>query len=194
MPFRVVTPADAEPLTLTQVKKHLRLIVEDTDVYTQENDLLNVLISAARQMVEETTNRKLMPAEYEWIGSLCAFRNKLLVPIWPIREVNSVKYFDESESEQPLDAAYYDFADFTDNDTIHFLDGADGFGISSSKAYPVTVNVSVGYEEVDEIPKPIIQAMLLMIGYWYENKEDSVRKMPTAAEWLLMPFRIITFA
>lgn len=194
MPFRVVTPADAEPLSLTQVKKHLRLIVEDTDVYTQEDDLLNVLISVARQMVEETTNRKLMPAEYDYLVDERSFDDSLAIPLWPIREVQGVLYFDDSGSEQTLSSDYYEFTDFIDNDKINFLDGAEAFTISSTMRYPVVVQVAVGYESVDEIPKPIIQAMLLMINHWYENREDSVRKMPTVAEWLLMPFRIITFA
>jgi hypothetical protein len=33
--------------------------------------------------------------------------------------------------------------------------------------------------------------MLLMIGFWYEKREDSIRKMPTQAEFLLRPYRIM---
>jgi len=67
----------------------------------------------------------------------------------------------------------------------------------STKINRVSITFTAGYtntDPVNPIPSVIIKAMLLMIGHWYENREDSVRKMPTAAEWLLQDKRIITFA
>lgn len=200
MPVRLITAASSEPLTRLQVKKHLRLVVEDDDEFTSQDDMIDDLIITARQMAEENMNRVVKAQTLEWVGWLDYFDEPLTfpdvedTPIHPIRQIVSVKYFDSSDVEQTLDSSNYSFADYVGNASLEFVTAANSLSISSTKTYPVTVRMNVGYATVDDIPKPILRAMLLMIGYWYENTQDTVRKMPTASEHLLMPYRIITFA
>ena len=64
----------------------------------------------------------------------------------------------------------------------------------STVDHPEAVKVAyqAGFGAANVVPKGIKQAMLLMIGHWYENRQDSIRKMPTQAEWLLRRYRIQT--
>ena len=58
-----------------------------------------------------------------------------------------------------------------------------------------TKGYEVGYDDADSVPAPIKRAMLLTVATAYENREDSIKKMPTAAEYELQSagFRIWLF-
>jgi hypothetical protein len=55
----------------------------------------------------------------------------------------------------------------------------------------VQVEFTAGYADVDDIPKAIINAILLTTGFLYENRGDVAAEMPRAAEWLLDAYRIM---
>ena len=40
------------------------------------------------------------------------------------------------------------------------------------------------------VPEDVIQAMKLMIGEMYEKRENTVKRMPTAADWILTMNRL----
>lgn len=44
---------------------------------------------------------------------------------------------------------------------------------------------TAGYDAASAIPAPIKQAMLLTIADMYDNRTDYVKRLPTAAEYLL---------
>ena len=54
----------------------------------------------------------------------------------------------------------------------------------------VSVTFVAGYASV---PTPIVQAMLLLIGHWYQNRETAnanpVTSLPLAFEALITPYR-----
>jgi len=51
----------------------------------------------------------------------------------------------------------------------------------------------VGYSSASDVPAPLRQGMLLVIADMYENRIDSVKRLPTASEYLWNPFRVFTF-
>lgn len=110
MPFHLVTPpvvdattGIAEPVSLAEVKLHLRVDIPDDDA------LILALISSARQMAEMLTNRQLLTAT--WNQVLDAFpgpslmgvpagtpysipAHAILIPKGPVQSVSSITYLD----------------------------------------------------------------------------------------------------
>jgi uncharacterized phiE125 gp8 family phage protein len=56
-----------------------------------------------------------------------------------------------------------------------------------------------GYgDDAEDVPQAIRQAMMLMIGHWYENREDTlgvgnIQRIPQGSEYLLWPYRVLKF-
>ena len=58
----------------------------------------------------------------------------------------------------------------------------------------VTITYTAGYStEPSGVPMQIRQAVLMMIADGYDNREDYVRKMPTASQYLLDQYRVQLF-
>lgn len=95
-----VTGPLAEPLTRTEAKKHLR---EDDD---GQNTLIDALIIAARQYIEERTGLKLVTQSWAFrydYGFCPSFR----LPFWPLRSITSISYTDADGDAQTLATSVY---------------------------------------------------------------------------------------
>ena len=88
------TAPTSEPLTLTQVKNHLR--IDDTN----SDDELTLLLAAARAHVETRTNRQLMRATYTMTFDRWPSGNEIALRMPPLESVTSVTYYDENEASQ----------------------------------------------------------------------------------------------
>lgn len=146
----------SEPISLERAKQHLRVVFSDEDEYIAS------LITAARCMAEERLNRTLVQRQLVATFSSWSERMRLLKP--PIVSVDAVEYVD-------VDGA------------VQTFDGFDSIGSHVSLAYGVSapamryradavrVTYTAGYPE-GEVPAPIMQWMLLVIGALYENREN----------------------
>jgi len=189
MAYSIVTPAASEPITLTEAKNFLR--VDGTD----DDTLIEALIGAAREMCEQYTRRILVTTVVdEYFDSFPNYRNAtdkdiIYLSRGPVQSIGSVKFVDEIGSESTVDPSYY----VTDiiSEPARIASTAGWFA-TNGIINQVIVRYTVG-TGVADIPKPLKQGMLLIISDLYDKRDDRVRKMPTASEYLFNPFRIFTF-
>ena len=170
MRIAVVTPPSAEPITLAEAKAHLR--VDSSD----DNTLIEALITTARHWVEGATNRAIGLQTLEL--SLPCFMDPIPLPRPPLRTVVSVKYRDSSNVEQTLTlSTYYRTVEHSDCQPgfLELLENVTLPAIYSS-ATAVKVRYQVGYDTTgspgDVIPAGLKQAMLLVIADLYEHREQ----------------------
>lgn len=182
MAHTVTTPPFGEPLTLAQTKEYLRV---ETD---EDDPLIETLITAARQTVETYLDVKLLTQTITEYWDEFPERGCFYLTFAPVQSITSVGYVDGDGNDQTWNSANYR------TDTVSV---PARLSAAYSKSYPTTRNVTnavnvvykVGYGGRDSVPKPFIQAMLMMIHKWYDNREDSIKKMPTAAEHLLTNYK-----
>lgn len=190
MALSLVTAPAAEPITLAEAKAHLRVDITDDD------SLITALITAARQHVEVITRRQLITATWDLTLDTWPDGDTILVPLPPLQSVTSITYKDSAGTVYTLPTIDY-IVDTAEEPGRVVL--AYGKTWPSTTLYPagaITVRFTAGYGAAAAVPQAIKQALLLMIGHWYENREAVAggtvqREVPFAVEALLWPYRVL---
>ncbi len=191
MPCALVTAPTAEPVTLAEVKLHLR--VEDN----ADDALIAALITAARQHAEHDTRRALVTQTWKLV--LDAFPESVItLDRAPVSAVVSVVYIDPEGVSQTLSAAGYQLDAVTEPCRLVPAYGST-WPATRAQVNAVTVTYTCGYGNPDTVPESIKRWMLLRIGALYENREEVLtgRAITLAplpfVDALLAPYRLLEF-
>lgn len=174
-----------EPLTLEQVKLHLK-VEEDAD-----DTLIENLIVAVREKTENYLNRKLVSQTiHQYFDSFDSF---LKLSVAPVIEVLNIEYATETEDNKVLTADQFQLDDILEPCKIYPSAGGSFPEIKAGVINPIRVAYNAGYgTTADAIPKSIQLGMLLMCGDFYENRNDSVRTLPQASKNILFHYRVLS--
>lgn len=175
--LRLVTPPAAEPVSLGEAKSHLR-VEHDAD-----DALISAQIAAAREWAEGFTGSKFL--EQIWDVTLRGWPSSpYRIPVGPVGAVSSVTYraSDGSTAVVPPETYRLDWEDL-------FLARGASWPVGPTPE-EVTLRVVVGAATAQGVPKMVRQAILLLVGHWYSNREtvnigNVVNTVPLAAESLL---------
>lgn len=139
-------------------------------------------------MVENYTLLKLLPQTIT--EHFDSFVDLLELSAAPIRSISSINYLNSEGNSQGLSETVYKVLDYSLLPKITRRANMSWPTTSNERA-AITVVYTVGFDDASAVPSVLKSAMLLLIGYWYENRQDSVRRMPTQVEWMLRPYRVM---
>lgn len=192
MPFVVTTPPALEPVTTTELKDYLR--ISDTS----QDTLLAQLITAARDAVEKRTRRALIEQTVT-----ATFRDwpddeddALILPVGNAGAVASVKYYDESNSQQTVNASLYFLVSATQPGRVYFKD-AFTFPAVYDREDAVEIVFTAGYgDEAADVPQLLKIAVMALASYWFEqrlpvNVGNIVNEMPLHVQQMINSYRVI---
>ncbi len=191
MALVLVTPPSTEPISLSEAKTHLR--VENTD----DDTFISALITAARETVETITRRALVTQTWDYILDDWPDGDTITLPLPPLQSVVSVTYKDKDGNIQTFANSNYVVDTASEPGRLVLTDDANW---PSDELYPagaITVEFTAGYGAATAVPQSLKQAMLLLIGHWYENREAVAvtgaipKEMPLAVDALLWPYRML---
>lgn len=194
--FQIAGPT-TEPVLLAEAKAHCR--IDDTD----EDGLLAGYIIAARQHVETHLRRALITQTWDLLLDHCwptettgAYRqHRITLPKAPLISVTSVSYVDSAGVAQTLATNQYLVSNKRNEGVIDPAYAATWPDVRN-QVDAITVRFVAGYgSNPGDVPEPIRQAILLLVGHWFENREavnvGSIGiELPFAIEALLFPYRI----
>jgi len=169
--LRLVTAPTVEPLTVAEAKTHLRVSGNDDDTY------ITNLIVAARQAVEsgESWSLERSLINTTWRLTLDGFSarvSEIELPRPPVPSITSILYDDAANVEQTLASTRYRLISDADPARVmpvyndEWPDAID---------YPGSVRITyvAGYgATAASVPQAVKQAMLLLIGDMFENRES----------------------
>lgn len=186
-PVRIVDPTDT-PVSLLEAQAHCRVDFDD------EDPVLTALIEAATAHVDGYAGilgRALMTQT--WRFSFAGFSSCLRLPLAPARSV-VVKYRDGENAEQTLDPGVYQLLEDSLSPRVSLALNQSWPGSVAAREDAVTVEAVCGYESAAKVPAAIRQAILLLVGHWFENREAVVigqapAELPLAVDRLLAPWR-----
>jgi uncharacterized phiE125 gp8 family phage protein len=191
MTLKLITAPATEPVTASEAKSHLRV---DT---TADDTLIGTLITAARQHVENHLRRALITQTWELVMDAFPAGDVIRLPRPPLVSVTSIKYTDVAGSESTFSSAAYVVDTDSTKGRVVLKSGESWPSDTLAAANGVRVRYVAGYGSAAAVPNPIRQAVLLLIGTLYENRESvlvaqgvTVAQLPFGVEALLMPYRI----
>lgn len=202
MNIELVSPPAQRVLTLDEVKAHLRV------QHNAEDELIASLMLAAEQYLDGRNGilgRALVEQQYRlylngWPSDVHKWRsgfqknNLCKLPFPPLRSVDEIRYIDEAGDEQLLDPAVYSVAHFNYIGVVA-LSGGQQWPATGIDDSPVRILFTAGYgPSGTDVPRPIRQAMLLMIGHWYQNRSSvdpcDMSEVPLSSQALLQPYQV----
>lgn len=185
MSLTLVTLPQVEPVAIGEVQE--QAIVP----HPEDNGLILRLITAARQHVEQVTWRQLVTATYEWrLDRLCG---ALYVPRPPLQSVTSIEYVDGQGTTQTLDPSAYTV---DAHSTPGRIVPAHGQSWPATRGHidDVTVMFSAGYGGGDDVPETLRHAILMLVAYWFEQRESAAGRtmtsVPLGFDALIAPYRV----
>lgn len=170
-------------LTTTAVKAHLRVEHDEDDT------LIDNLTTAAYSYAERYTNTIILDTQK--IDYLDDFADEITLKNTPVQSITTVTYYDTDDVQQSQSDYYLDTRKA---ETILKPLNNEVFPSTNGDYANVVITYQAGYST---IPKQIDQAVLLLIGSLYEQRENHVAgitmtKSVVSAEYLLDPYRVDT--
>ncbi len=186
--FATVTEANdnaVQEKEYTGGKRYIRVVATvagaacafSADVITKsgeaaEDALLTSLITVAREYCEGYLWRALATQTIEAYPEHFPCRNHIELPRPPIQSVTSIRYKDSGGTETTLTEGADYIVDAESN--VGRIAPSYGMTWPNASLYPVNpirIEYVAGYCDENPIPLSIKQAMLLLIGHWYANRE-----------------------
>ena len=177
-----------EPVTLVEVKAHLRVDFGDDD------GLIDSLIQAARELAEVWTWRTFVNTTYTL--KLDDFQNEMVLPRPPLGSVTSITYLDTDGNSQTLATSVYDVDTDSEPGRVT-LTLNQTWPITQDVIHAVTITFVAGYGAASNVPETIKSAIKLLVGGMYEHREHwSEIKIETnpAVAALLWSIRVLEAA
>lgn len=180
----VVTPP-APLVTLDEAREHLRVTTFN------EDSLIEGYLRAASAHIDGPfgiLKRAVGLQTLEVRSHVFSAIDRL--PSGPVVSIDHVKYVDTTGAEQTFGDTYYSL----DDDRLVL---AHGYRWPALRGDPggVRIQYQAGFEEV---PHPIKQAALLLIGQWFRNRMavnvgNIVNELPNGVKALLAPYKVWKF-
>ena len=183
MGWKVTTQPATEIFTLQEVKDYLK--VDDST----EDTLISTLLQSARQAAESYLNQALITQtiteKYDRLSNPTIY-----LSVSPVIAVSSFQYKDGVNTTQTYDASNYVVDTFIKPGRLALAYGST-WPTLYGNINDVTITYTAGYgTEPSGVPAQIRQAILLMVTDAYDNRQDYVKRLPTASEYLLDQYRV----
>lgn len=175
-------------ISLAEAKAFLRV---DSD-YDDDDSYITSLIGVATNVVEQFTRRRLITQTYNIYYD--EFPPYMDLQVGNVASVTHVKYYDTDNTLQTLDTSQYDVDIRVKPGRIYQAEDGN-FPDTYERANSVEVEFVVG-SAASDVEDAIKQGMFIVIGRYYENRQDvvmgtQVNELPLMVEHLLTPYRLL---
>jgi len=175
-------------ISLAEAKAFLRV---DSD-YDDDDAYITSLIGVATNVVEQFTRRRLITQTYNIYYD--EFPPYMDLQVGNVASVTHVKYYDTDNTLQTLDTSEYDVDIRVKPGRIYQAEDGN-FPNTYERANSVEVEFVVG-SAASDVEDAIKQAMFIVIGRYYENRQDVVTgtiasELPLMVDHLLTPYRLL---
>ncbi len=165
--YRVTVPPTWEPVALIEARAQCRVID------TAEDDYIAGLIKAAREHCEDIYGWAYSQRTMELWLEEWPCEDEISLPRPPLVSVSSVKYYDINDVEYTLPATDYYVNTIAEPGQVHLRAYKSWPSITLRDYNAVCITYTCGYATPEAVPEKVKLALKLLVGHWFENREDS---------------------
>ncbi len=175
----------AEPLSLAETKRFLRIDHGDDDALVQS------LIKGARQRVEARTGRALISQNWRIMMDSWPFGGRVALPVLPVQAVDAVRLYDAWGVAQIVSVPVYNLVPGTEPPVLD----ASAVASPGRPRDGIEIDVTAGYgPAAADVPEPLRQAVRLLAAHAYAATGPDGRRPagdePREINALLSPYRL----
>ena len=194
--IKLNTAPTEEPVTVDEAKAQCRVDISDDDA------LIGSYITVARQWAESFRRQKFITQTWElYLDAFPGGGMLLRLPFGPVQSVSEIAYKADGESTYTaVSSSNYVVDAISEPARIVLATNGSWPGDALVPVNGVKITFVCGYGLATAVPESIQQAIKLIVGHLYENREDvviaqgiSVSQVPMAAKALLWPERVLSF-
>ncbi|MEZ4684193.1 MAG: head-tail connector protein [Caldilineaceae bacterium] len=167
IPYVITEPAE-EPISVSDAKAHLRIDVADEDT------LLAAYITAARTYYENVVWRALVTQTLGFRMSQWPNCEYIALKRPPLQSVTSVTYTDSDGGSNTFAASNYNVYANGDVGLIWLKDGQSWPSTTLQPGPSILITYVAGFGDADTVSELDKQAIRLLTGHFYENRENVV--------------------
>lgn len=172
-----------EPVTLAEAKAFLR--VDDTT----EDGLIETLVTAARLHVEATTGLALLSQSWRAVLDRWPAALAVRLPVAPLIGLASVTAYEEAGQAHAVPVAQF----LTEAAPARLLlpPSIDGMPVLRARL-GIEIDYTAGHGiTAEDVPADLRQALLLLVGFWFEHRDSAREGTPAGFERLVGPHRSV---
>jgi len=172
------------PITIEEVKAQLRVEHDDDDTILTR--LIDVAV--AYTDVRGALGQAMITQKWaQWINANPPQNVSLI--LGPVQDVTAIKYYDTDGVLQTDDINNYQVFG-TDFATVISPKDSFAWPVSQQRSDAIKIEYEIGYgDEITSVPQTIRHALMLLIGHWYDNREqtgvDELSNIPFGYEEML---------
>lgn len=182
VPIRVDGPA-VEPVSLAAMRAYLRL--DDG----AEDDLVQALIAAARLAVEGVARVVLIESRWRILLDAWPAAREIRLPVGPLIAVDRITVAGRDGGAFVLGAASYRVVGAPETARILIETGVPA---PAREGDGIAIELRAGYgPSAESVPAPLVQAVRLLAGRWFEHRGDGEpgAGLPADVLALVAPYR-----
>lgn len=166
--IKIITPPVLEPVTLIEAKAQCRVDTAD------EETLITGYIAAAREYCEGIDWRAFLTQTIElWLEAWPA-TDKIELPRPPLQSVSKIEYYGTDDTKHTLATTVYGVDSNSTPGAVR-LKYNQAWPTTALRPYSaICVTYVAGWTAADSVPKTIKQAVQLLVGHWFDNREAAI--------------------
>lgn len=196
-----------KPLTIAEVKSFLRIDFNEDDIFliTQltmvtdvvEKYLRSALVSREYELAIDSLPELEIPLrEGTYVGAHMSYqRDYIDLPFSPVVSVESIKTFDDDDTETTVASSTYIVDTFRKPARVVLRNG-NTWPNANREVNALIIRYTAGYGTASQIPEAIRLAMLQLIAYSYEHRGDQMETaapaIPESVQTLLRPYQMMS--